>query len=49
LAAKPRSPHHASDIVDYYHAHFRADQLTLVVAGDVDSALAQAGCCEGIL
>jgi predicted Zn-dependent peptidase len=26
------------DIVDYYHAHFRADQLTLVVAGDVDSA-----------
>jgi len=25
------------DIVDYYHAHFRADQLTLVVAGDVDS------------
>ena len=26
------------DIVDYYHAHFRADQLALVVAGDVDSA-----------
>lgn len=26
------------DIVDYYHTHFRADQLTLVVAGDVDSA-----------
>lgn len=25
------------DIVDYYHTHFRADQLTLVVAGDVDS------------
>jgi len=25
------------DIVEYYHAHFRADQLTLVVAGDVDS------------
>ena len=25
------------DIVDYYHNHFRADQLTLVVAGDVDS------------
>jgi predicted Zn-dependent peptidase len=26
------------DIVEYYHAHFRADQLTLVVTGDVDSA-----------
>jgi predicted Zn-dependent peptidase len=26
------------DIVEYYHTHFRADQLTLVVAGDVDSA-----------
>ena len=26
------------DIVDYYHTYFRADQLTLVVAGDVDSA-----------
>jgi zinc protease len=25
------------DIVDYYHTHFRADQLTLVVGGDVDS------------
>jgi zinc protease len=25
------------DIVDYYHSHFRADQFTLVVAGDVDS------------
>jgi predicted Zn-dependent peptidase len=25
------------DIVDYYHTHFRADELTLVVAGDVDS------------
>ena len=24
------------DILDYYHAHFRADQCTLVVAGDVD-------------
>ena len=26
------------DILEYYHAHFRADQLTLIVAGDVDSA-----------
>jgi len=26
------------DIVDYYHTYFRADQLTLIVAGDVDSA-----------
>ncbi|MBS0421467.1 MAG: insulinase family protein [Proteobacteria bacterium] len=26
------------DIIDYYHTYFRADQLTLVVAGDVDSA-----------
>jgi len=25
------------DIVDYYHTYFRADQLTLIVAGDVDS------------
>jgi zinc protease len=25
------------DIVEYYHTYFRADQLTLVVAGDVDS------------
>jgi zinc protease len=25
------------DILEYYHRHFRADQLTLVVAGDVDS------------
>jgi zinc protease len=26
------------DILGYYHAHFGADRLTLVVAGDVDSA-----------
>ena len=26
------------DILEYYHSHFRADQLTLIVAGDVDSA-----------
>jgi zinc protease len=26
------------DIIDYYHTYFRADQLTLIVAGDVDSA-----------
>lgn len=26
------------DILEYYHAHFRADQFTLIVAGDVDSA-----------
>lgn len=25
------------DILEYYHTHFRADQCTLVVAGDVDS------------
>ncbi len=25
------------DILDYYHAHFRADQCTLVIAGDVDA------------
>jgi zinc protease len=25
------------DIVEYYHTHFRADQCTLVVAGDIDS------------
>lgn len=26
------------DIIDYYHTHFRADRVALVVAGDVDSA-----------
>ncbi len=26
------------DILEYYHAHFRADQMTLIVAGDIDSA-----------
>ncbi len=26
------------DIVEYYHVHFRADQMTLIVAGDVDCA-----------
>jgi predicted Zn-dependent peptidase len=26
------------DILDYYHTHFRADQCTLVIAGDVDAA-----------
>jgi zinc protease len=25
------------DILEYYHAHFRADQMILIVAGDVDS------------
>ena len=25
------------DILDYYHRHFRADQCTLVIAGDVDA------------